>query len=72
MAQDVAAKEPEVARWLYVGNIPRNVDNDELRGVFEECGSVVKAEVMAMVTKICSRFNFFFCMGRIKFQNFQS
>lgn len=59
MAEDVVTKDSEAARRLYVGNIPRNVDNDELRGVFEECGAVVKAEVMAMVTKICSRLNIF-------------
>ncbi|GMH04442.1 hypothetical protein Nepgr_006281 [Nepenthes gracilis] len=34
------------ARRLYVGNIPRTVDNDELRRVVEEHGAVEKAEVM--------------------------
>lgn len=34
------------ARRLYVGNIPRNVDNAELAKIFEEHGAVEKAEVM--------------------------
>ncbi|XP_031487722.1 30S ribosomal protein 2, chloroplastic [Nymphaea colorata] len=37
---------PEAARRLYVGNIPRNVDNEELTRLFQEHGSVEKAEVM--------------------------
>ncbi|CAO2822460.1 unnamed protein product [Amaranthus hypochondriacus] len=36
----------EVARRLYIGNIPRNVNNDELRRIVEEHGAVEKAEVM--------------------------
>ncbi|KAK4783173.1 hypothetical protein SAY86_007547 [Trapa natans] len=36
----------EAARRLYVGNIPRNLDNAELTGIVEEHGSVEKAEVM--------------------------
>ncbi|XP_008782883.1 30S ribosomal protein 2, chloroplastic [Phoenix dactylifera] len=40
------AQEPEVARRLYVGNIPRTVDNEELTKIFGEHGSVEKAEVM--------------------------
>lgn len=36
----------EAARRLYVGNIPRNVTNDELKQIVEEHGAVEKAEVM--------------------------
>ncbi|KAM7472472.1 hypothetical protein LguiA_010655 [Lonicera macranthoides] len=36
----------EAARRLYVGNIPRTVNNEELRGIFEEHGAVEKVEVM--------------------------
>ncbi|CAA6661593.1 unnamed protein product [Spirodela intermedia] len=36
----------EAARRLYVGNIPRNVSNQELSSIFGEHGSVEKAEVM--------------------------
>ncbi|KAL8162682.1 hypothetical protein V2J09_014171 [Rumex salicifolius] len=36
----------EAARTLYIGNIPRSVTNDELRGIVEEHGAVEKAEVM--------------------------
>lgn len=41
-------KDPssEAARRLYVGNIPRNVGNDELRGIVEEHGAVDRVEVM--------------------------
>ncbi|KAF9597865.1 hypothetical protein IFM89_021950 [Coptis chinensis] len=44
----VSTQDPssEVARRLYVGNIPRNVGNDELKKIFEEHGAVEKAEVM--------------------------
>ncbi|KMT14835.1 hypothetical protein BVRB_3g065590 [Beta vulgaris subsp. vulgaris] len=31
---------------LYIGNIPRNINNDELRRIVEEHGAVEKAEVM--------------------------
>ncbi|XP_052193317.1 30S ribosomal protein 2, chloroplastic [Diospyros lotus] len=34
------------ARKLYVGNIPRTVDNDELHRIVEEHGAVEKVEVM--------------------------
>lgn len=37
----------EAARRLYVGNIPRTVNNEELRGIFEEHGAVEKVEVFA-------------------------
>ncbi|CAI9769432.1 unnamed protein product [Fraxinus pennsylvanica] len=36
----------EAARRLYVGNITRNVTNDELQKIVEDHGSVEKAEVM--------------------------
>ncbi|XP_023768860.1 uncharacterized protein LOC111917400 [Lactuca sativa] len=35
----------EAARQLYVGNIPRTTNNDELQKVFEEHGVVEKVEV---------------------------
>ncbi|RRT70416.1 hypothetical protein B296_00012690 [Ensete ventricosum] len=41
-----ATAEPEAARRLYVGNIPRTVNNEELTKMFAEHGSVAKAEVM--------------------------
>ncbi|KAJ4711671.1 RNA-binding family protein [Melia azedarach] len=37
---------PEAARRLYVGNIPRNINNEELTKIFQEHGAVEKAEVM--------------------------
>lgn len=40
------AVESEVERRLYVGNIPRDVDNEQLAKIFGEHGSVEKAEVM--------------------------
>lgn len=36
----------EVERRLYVGNIPRDVDSEQLAKIFGEHGSVEKAEVM--------------------------
>ncbi|XP_031255955.1 30S ribosomal protein 2, chloroplastic isoform X1 [Pistacia vera] len=36
----------EAARKLYIGNIPRNIDNDELAKIVQEHGAVEKAEVM--------------------------
>ncbi|KAI4323372.1 hypothetical protein L6164_022985 [Bauhinia variegata] len=36
----------EAARRLYIGNIPRNVNNSELAKIVEEHGAVEKAEVM--------------------------
>ncbi|KAK6933738.1 RNA recognition motif domain [Dillenia turbinata] len=47
-ASSVATSDPslEAARRLYVGNIPRTVDNTELRKLVEEHGEVEKAEVM--------------------------
>lgn len=35
----------EAARRLYVGNIPRTTNNDELQKVFQEHGSIDKVEV---------------------------
>ncbi|PWA59105.1 RNA-binding (RRM/RBD/RNP motifs) family protein [Artemisia annua] len=42
----VTAVDPtsEAARRLYVGNIPRTTNNDELQKVFEEHGSIEKVE----------------------------
>ncbi|KAK7334800.1 hypothetical protein VNO80_26565 [Phaseolus coccineus] len=36
----------EAARRLYVGNIPRTVNNDELSKIVQEHGAIEKAEVM--------------------------
>lgn len=36
----------EAARRLYIGNIPRTVNNSELQGIVEEHGAVEKVEVM--------------------------
>lgn len=49
------AQEPEAARRLYVGNIPRTVDSEELAKMFGEHGSVEKAEVSSL-------FLFFLCL----------
>nr|KAJ0220392.1 hypothetical protein LSAT_V11C200051690 [Lactuca sativa] len=40
----------EAARQLYVGNIPRTTNNDELQKVFEEHGVVEKVEVDSIWT----------------------
>ncbi|KAK6928669.1 RNA recognition motif domain [Dillenia turbinata] len=47
-ASSLATLDPssESARRLYVGNIPRTVDNTELRKIVGEHGEVEKAEVM--------------------------
>ncbi|XP_022153800.1 30S ribosomal protein 2, chloroplastic [Momordica charantia] len=44
----VTAQDPSsaAARRLYIGNIPRNVDNEQLTRIVEEHGAVEKAEVM--------------------------
>lgn len=42
----------ETARRLYVGNIPRNIDNAELTRIVEEHGSVEKAEVFRVLSYI--------------------
>ncbi|GMP41881.1 hypothetical protein CsSME_00011826 [Camellia sinensis var. sinensis] len=44
----VSTQDPssEAARRVYIGNIPRTVNNDELRQIVEEHGAVEKAEVM--------------------------
>ncbi|KAL6125147.1 hypothetical protein ACLB2K_073207 [Fragaria x ananassa] len=48
VAEEVAAAEPssKAARRVYIGNIPRTVDNAELTKIVEEHGAVEKAEVM--------------------------
>ncbi len=45
-AEAPVASSDVVARRLYVGNIPRNVDSAELVKIVEEHGAVEKAEVM--------------------------
>ena len=54
--QVASAPDPssEAARRLYIGNIPRTVDNDELKKIVEEHGAVEKAEVIYWI-------NQFFC-----------
>ncbi|XP_068642551.1 small ribosomal subunit protein cS22 [Aristolochia californica] len=57
----LATQDPssEAARRVYVGNIPRTVDNEQLKQIFEEHCSVVKAEVMYdKYTKKSRRFGF--------------
>ncbi|ERN16407.1 hypothetical protein AMTR_s00052p00146070 [Amborella trichopoda] len=39
-------RSPETLKRLYVGNIPRDVNNAKLSKIFSEHGSVEKAEVM--------------------------
>lgn len=46
VASSPSSTSSEAARTLYIGNIPRNVTNDELRRIVEEHGAVEKAEVM--------------------------
>ncbi|XP_074306891.1 small ribosomal subunit protein cS22 [Silene latifolia] len=41
-----SSSNDESAKRVYIGNIPRNVNNDELRRIVEEHGAVEKAEVM--------------------------
>lgn len=48
-ASAVQDASTEVARRLYVGNIPRTVTNSELASIFGEHGSVEKAEVSLLV-----------------------
>lgn len=46
VAEDVSADpSSEAAKRLYVGNIPRNINNEELTKIFGEHGAVEKAEV---------------------------
>ncbi|KAB5541070.1 hypothetical protein DKX38_014044 [Salix brachista] len=47
----------EAARRLYVGNIPRNLTNEELTKIVEEHGAVEKTEVMTVYigqSKLCT------------------
>ncbi|KAM5552511.1 small ribosomal subunit protein cS22 [Rosa sericea] len=47
VAEEVAADpSSKAARRVYIGNIPRTVDNAELSKIVEEHGAVEKAEVM--------------------------
>ncbi|XP_050386344.1 30S ribosomal protein 2, chloroplastic [Argentina anserina] len=47
VAEEVAADpDSKAARRVYIGNIPRTVDNAELTKIVEEHGAVEKAEVM--------------------------
>ncbi|CAM8968029.1 unnamed protein product [Rhodiola kirilowii] len=48
VAEDVGVQgtSEEAARRIYVGNIPRTVNNDELKRIVEEHGAVEKVEVM--------------------------
>ncbi|GKU88684.1 hypothetical protein SLEP1_g2916 [Rubroshorea leprosula] len=46
VAEDQISVSEAALRRLYVGNIPRTVDNDELRKIVEQHGAVDKAEVI--------------------------
>ena len=46
----------EAARRLYIGNIPRNLTNEELAKIVEEHGVVEKAEVNMSSIRCCSWF----------------
>ncbi|CAM8962018.1 unnamed protein product [Rhodiola kirilowii] len=48
VAEDVGVQgtSEKAARRIYVGNIPRTVNNDELKRIVEEHGAVEKVEVM--------------------------
>uniref|UniRef100_A0A0D6R1W4 Small ribosomal subunit protein cS22 n=1 Tax=Araucaria cunninghamii TaxID=56994 RepID=A0A0D6R1W4_ARACU len=53
------SKQAQLEKKLYVGNIPRTVNNEELAKIFGECGTVEKAEVMYdKYTKKSRRFGF--------------
>lgn len=43
----------EFARRVYIGNIPRNIDNDELTKIVQEHGAVEKAEVSSSLIIWC-------------------
>lgn len=45
----VVTKSSDAERRLYVGNIPRNLKNDELQKIVEEHGAVDKVEVLHFV-----------------------
>ncbi|KAL4335670.1 hypothetical protein GQ457_07G021880 [Hibiscus cannabinus] len=45
-AEAVASPSSPADRRLYIGNIPRTVNNDQLKKIVEEHGAVEKAEVM--------------------------
>lgn len=45
----VVTKSSDAERRLYVGNIPRNLKNDELQKIVQEHGAVEKVEVMHFV-----------------------
>lgn len=49
------------ARKLYIGNIPRNVGNEELTRIVEEHGAVEKAEVRNFCLEL------FFSFGILNF-----
>lgn len=52
-------KQKEIEKRLYVGNIPRTCNSEELAKIFGECGTVEKAEVMYdKYTKRSRRFAF--------------
>nr|AHA84212.1 chloroplast 30S ribosomal protein 2 [Phaseolus vulgaris] len=46
VAEQAATVTEAAARRLYVGNIPRTVNNDELSKIVQEHGAIEKAEVM--------------------------
>ncbi|GLU00236.1 hypothetical protein SLE2022_176160 [Rubroshorea leprosula] len=46
VAEDQTSASEAALRRLYVGNIPRTVDNDELRKIVEQHGAIDKAEVI--------------------------
>lgn len=45
----VVTKSSDAERRLYVGNIPRDLKNDELQKIVEEHGAVEKVEVLHFV-----------------------
>lgn len=49
VAEGVSATADVAARRVYVGNIPRTVNNDELKRIVEEHGAVEKVEVMMIM-----------------------
>lgn len=69
VAEEVAADpSSKAARRVYIGNIPRTVDNAELTKIVEEHGAVEKAEVFGF--SFSFYFIYLFCLVFVFFHAF--
>lgn len=68
-AEAATAQGSEAERRLYVGNLPRDVDNEQLAKIFGEHGSVEKSEVMYDKYSGRSRRLAFVTMGTVEDAN---